>query len=292
VSGSETTTITADDLRDQLSAQDRARAADLPDRESDIDPDGAFQRRRDERIRGDRSADDRSRDEAFQQSRPDDVTPIGVTETEAGTTGSSTVGSTAAGPGTGALGTLDTANDPTRIGNTGFAGRNSLDPAQLVGVADESSAADTVSETNDPSGIAPGVTDQLGDGRLGGGTLPSDVTGTDTATGTDSGTATQTDTDTGVGTGSGTGTSTGGGTDTPQTTPITDPTGGTSATTDATTRSAASAASFDDSGNRRPRTPELPELFGGESDDNSRDTGQDSFTFGFDPEVGIFGEDL
>ena len=99
---------------------------------------------------------------------------------------------------------VDSVNDPTSVASTtAVTGTQQVDP------------------TSDPTAISPGVEEQLGDGRLGGGTLPGDAAGgaqTDALDGSDptniapTDTGTESDTTTGVDVGPGTDT----GTDTDQ----------------------------------------------------------------------------
>lgn len=138
------------------------------------------------------------------------------------------------GGGAAGVGSLSGVNDPTGVSETGSpTGGTTLDPQRILGGGTDTTGAETLSETNDATGIDPGTRDQFG-GPLGGGTLPGDAQGGGSDTGTldetndptdvappDATTDTRTDvfsgpgSDAGTGTGPGSGTAPGSDTDQP-----------------------------------------------------------------------------
>jgi hypothetical protein len=193
--------------RDTGSAPDRTRPADAGGSFEDVRQDSLTQTQdalRDQATRPNPGTFDGA-PRPFRSGGGDTIDPDGGVSLQRGSgivddadaaAGSTSAGGSGVGTGTG-LGTLSGVNDPTGIADTATAGGTALDPAQILGAGTDSTGAGAQSD----------VIDQLGGGRLGGGTLPGDATGT--GTDTDAGTDTFDPTDTDPGTDTPTDTTTG-----------------------------------------------------------------------------------
>ena len=94
-------------------------------------------------------------------------------------------GAGAAGAGAAGVGEVSQTTDPTGIApDATVTGGSTLDPQRILGAGTDATGAETLSEPNDPTNIAPADVDEFGEQRLGGGTLPGDATGGGTDTGT------------------------------------------------------------------------------------------------------------
>jgi hypothetical protein len=187
------------DTRDTGSPPDRTRPADAGGSFEDVRQDALTQTQdalRDQATRPNPGTFDGA-PRPFRSGGGDTIDPDGGVSLQRGSgivddvdaaAGSSSATATGVGLG-GGLGAIAGVNDPTGIAETDTAAGAGLDPAQILGAGTDSTGADAQSE----------VLDQLGGGRLGGGTLPGDATATGTDTDSETDTFAPTDTDTGTG---------------------------------------------------------------------------------------------